>query len=108
VFCKAGGGQKTTICDVRRAHWVDNGSQITFYITADRFLRNMVRAVVGTLFDVGKAKITPDDFKELMKFSERAMAGDSVFPTGLVLTEVKYPEDMMKNFAPMYSKLRIG
>jgi len=108
VFCKAGGGQKTTICDVRRAEWVDNGSQLTFYITADRFLRNMVRAVVGTLFDVGKGKITPHEFKELMKFSERALAGDSVFPTGLILTQVKYPEEMMCNFEPMYSKLRIG
>jgi tRNA pseudouridine38-40 synthase len=108
VFCKAGGGQKSTICDVRRAEWVDNGSQITFYITADRFLRNMVRAVVGTLFDVGKGKMSPDQFKELMKESERALAGDSVYPTGLLLTEVLYPEDMMKLFTPMYSKLRIG
>jgi hypothetical protein len=52
--------------------------------------------------------MSPDQFKELMKESERALAGDSVYPTGLLLTEVLYPEEMMKLFTPMYSKLRIG
>jgi tRNA pseudouridine38-40 synthase len=108
VFSKAGGGQKTTICDVRRAEWIQDGVHLTFHITANRFLRNMVRAVVGTLFDVGKGKLTVEEFSNLLLESERALAGDSVFANGLTLTEVKYPSEMMDTFVPMYSKLRVG
>jgi tRNA pseudouridine38-40 synthase len=108
VFCKMGGGQKTTLCDVRRAEWIQEGVRLTFYITADRFLRNMVRAIVGTLFDVGKGKITVNDFGQLLQESERSLAGDSVYANGLILTQVKYPAEMMDTFVPMYSKLRVG
>ena len=90
-FCKAGGGQKTTICDVREARWVQNGSKLVFHITADRFLRNMVRAVVGTLIMVGRGKLTMEEMKDVLESGNRSMAGESVKASGLSLTRVVYP-----------------
>ncbi|MEN9640284.1 MAG: hypothetical protein RLZZ262_2153 [Bacteroidota bacterium] len=102
VFCKSGGGQKTTICDVRRAEWRVNDGQFVFYITADRFLRNMVRAVVGTLCDVGRGKTTVEDFGLILNETTRSMSGESVYSTGLTLTEVKYPPELMSLFVQQY------
>ena len=63
-FAKTNSDVKTTICDVRRAVWVDLGDNAwRFEITADRFLRNMVRAVVGTLLDVGRGRMQPSDME---------------------------------------------
>lgn len=91
-FCKSGGGQKTNICDVRNAYWKMNESgQWVFYITADRFLRNMVRAVVGTLLEVGRGKISQQEMEAILEAKERGAAGESVYACGLYLTEVKYP-----------------
>ncbi len=95
VFCKSGGGQKTTICDLRKAEWVENNGQYVFHITADRFLRNMVRAVVGTLCDVGRGKMSVAEFGQLLSETSRSMSGESVYATGLTLTEVKYPPELM-------------
>jgi tRNA pseudouridine38-40 synthase len=91
-FCKSGGGQKTTICLVRRADWtcLENG-QWKFEIVADRFLRNMVRAVVGTLLDVGRNKLTLSEFETIFDQNNRNAAGESVFAGGLFLSSVKYP-----------------
>ena len=68
-FCKllqAGSDNKTTICTVTHAEWVSEGGVLVFHITADRFLRNMVRAIVGSLYEVGRGKWTVDDFKARM------------------------------------------
>lgn len=89
-FSKAGGGQKTNICDVRSAIWTQQGDRLIFRITADRFLRNMIRAVVGTMFDVGQGKITPEDFKAIIDSQDRNQAGDSARPEGLRLSRIKY------------------
>lgn len=92
AFCKSGGGQKTTYCDVREARWVKEDYKWVFHITADRFLRNMVRSVVGTLIAVGRGKIGVDDFRTIIEAGKRKMAGESVDARGLHLTRIIYPD----------------
>lgn len=94
-FCKAGSDQGTTICDVREARWDMRGPhQWAFHITADRFLRNMVRATVGTLLEVGKGKRSPEDMEVILAARERGAAGKSVLGCGLYLTKVTYPQQV--------------
>lgn len=82
---------KTNICDVRQAGWEYCGDGIwRFVITADRFLRNMVRAVVGTLVDVGRHKIAPGDVEDIIGGRNRGLAGTSMPPQALYLWEIKY------------------
>jgi tRNA pseudouridine38-40 synthase len=77
-------------CDVTEAIWKQNGKELTFYISANRFLRNMVRAIVGTLVDVGLGKITKEDFRQIIESKSRSNAGLSVPAKGLFLTKIKY------------------
>ena len=77
-------------CNVTEAYWIQENEQLTFYITANRFLRNMVRAIVGTLLDVGLHKISIDDFKKIIESKNRSNAGLSVPAKGLFLTQIKY------------------
>ncbi len=102
-FAKLHSDAKTNICDVRKAQWevIDNNGNgifpnlindgIVFTISADRFLRNMVRAVVGTLVDVGRGKLTLEKFKEIIEKKDRCSAGTSMPANALFLWEVKYP-----------------
>jgi tRNA pseudouridine38-40 synthase len=91
-FCKSGGGQKTNICEVRKAEWrMNDNGQWVFHITADRFLRNMVRAVVGTLIDVGRGKMSIEEMEKIIQLQQRCAAGESVHACGLYLTDVQYP-----------------
>ena len=85
---------KTFICDIRHAEWKQEGDAWIFTISADRFLRNMVRAVVGTLLEVGKGKMTPEDVKSIIKSRDRSRAGASVPAKGLYLTGITYPEEI--------------
>lgn len=78
-------------CEVKAAYWEQNGNLLTFHITANRFLRGMVRALVGTLLDVGSGKISVDDFKKVIEQKDRKKAGMNVEPYGLYLTRVEYP-----------------
>ena len=89
-FCKVHTDVKTTICTVTEAHWSSDNEGAIFTITADRFLRNMVRAVVGTLFEVGRHKITIEQFGAIVESRSRQAAGQSAPPEGLFLTAVKY------------------
>jgi tRNA pseudouridine38-40 synthase len=73
------------------AHWQQNENQMVFTITADRFLRNMVRAIVGTLINVGIHKTSLSDFRTIIESKNRNNAGFSVPAHGLYLTKVKYP-----------------
>lgn len=83
---------KTNICDVRYAHWERRTPDVwCFVITADRFLRNMVRAVVGTLVEVGRGKIAPDDICAIIEKKDRCCAGTSMPPQALYLWDIKYP-----------------
>lgn len=94
AFCKVHTDVKTTICNVTRAQWVCDGDGYWhFVISADRFLRNMVRAVVGTLVDVGRHKITLERFKEIVECKKRSNAGESMPGNALFLEEIKYPFD---------------
>lgn len=91
AFCKAGGDNKTTLCHVTAARWVQT-SPTTWYfeITANRFLRNMVRAVVGTLIDVGRGKITMSQFRDILCNGTRSDAGESMPGNALFLEDVAY------------------
>lgn len=90
AFSKVKTEVKTFNCKVSKAVWIEDGNQLVFRITANRFLRNMVRAIVGTLVDVGKHKITKEDFKNIILSRDRSNAGLSVPAKGLFLTEITY------------------
>lgn len=90
-FSKSNTQVFTNNCKISRAEWVDNGDTIVFHISADRFLRNMVRAIVGTLLMVGRREIEPEAVRDIIESKNRSNAGTSVPACGLYLTEVKYP-----------------
>lgn len=92
-FAKLHSDAKTNICHVTRAEWVKvaDGAWV-FIITADRFLRNMVRAVVGTLVEVGRGKMTIDRFRQVIECRDRCAAGTSMPPQALYLWDVTYDE----------------
>ena len=89
-FSKLHTDVETNNCKIYRAEFEKDDNIIVFRISADRFLRNMVRAIVGTLVDVGKGKITVDDFCKIIELKDRCEAGQSVPADGLFLTEVEY------------------
>lgn len=91
-FAKLHSDAKTNICRVTEARWDKIGDQrYAFTITADRFLRNMVRAVVGTSVEVGRGKISVEEFKEVITKCDRCAAGTSMPAHALFLEEIKYP-----------------
>ncbi len=83
---------KTYNCDISKAEWIEKNGKLVFHITADRFLRNMVRAVVGTLIEIGQGRHTADHMHEVIKSKDRGKAGASVPAHGLYLTRIEYPE----------------
>ncbi len=85
----------TNNCNVMYARWEMVNNELVFTIKADRFLRNMVRAVVGTLLDVGLGKIKPIKVKEIIARKNRSEAGTSVPAHALFLTEVEYPKNII-------------
>ena len=91
AFCKAHADVKTTLCHITTAQWHQTSpSSWYFEITANRFLRNMVRAVVGTLIDVGRGRLSLDDFRKVVEGKRRTEAGESMPANALFLEEVKY------------------
>ena len=91
AFCKSNTDVKTTLCNVTEARCVqDTSNSWHFVITANRFLRNMVRAVVGTLIDVGRGRISVDDFRGIVEGRKRTGAGESMPGNALFLEEVKF------------------
>ncbi|MFC1731797.1 tRNA pseudouridine(38-40) synthase TruA [candidate division KSB1 bacterium] len=93
-FSKSGTQVKTNICQVKEAYWERKEEMIAFTITADRFLRNMVRAIVGTLIDLGRGHINMDQLKLIIESKNRSEAGLSVPAKGLFLTKIEYPEEI--------------
>jgi tRNA pseudouridine38-40 synthase len=89
-FAKLHTDVKTNNCKIFQAEWEKQGDQLIFTIKADRFLRNMVRAIVGTLIEAGKGKITIDDFRKIIESKDRGSAGTSVPPQGLFLVDIGY------------------
>jgi tRNA pseudouridine38-40 synthase len=90
TFSKVKTDVYTFNCDITEAFWKLEGSELTFYISANRFLRNMVRAIVGTLVDVGLGKISKEGFRSIIESKNRGNAGLSVPAKGLFLTKIKY------------------
>lgn len=93
-FSKLHTDVKTNNCKIKNALWFQDGYKLTFTITADRFLRNMVRAIVGTLIELGKHKITLEDFIQIIENKNRSEAGASVPAHGLFLTNITYDDNI--------------
>ncbi|MDR0420127.1 MAG: tRNA pseudouridine(38-40) synthase TruA [Prevotellaceae bacterium] len=93
-FSKLHTDVKTNNCIITEAVWREENDKLIFTVTANRFLRNMVRSIVGTLLDVGKKRITVDDFCKIIEMKNRCCAGKSVAAKGLFLTDIKYPYDI--------------
>lgn len=89
-FSKLHTDVKTNNCRVTEAFWKEEGTQLVFTISADRFLRNMVRAIVGTLLEVGRGKLARDGLIAILEKKDRSEAGTSVPPQGLFLTDIQY------------------
>tara|TARA_R110002073_G_scaffold220418_1_gene380616 strand:- start:103160 stop:103912 length:753 start_codon:yes stop_codon:yes gene_type:complete len=95
-FSKSKTDVRTYNCKITNAEWRLKDNLLTFNISADRFLRNMVRAIVGTLINVGLNKTSIENFVEIIKSEDRTRAGFSVPAEGLFLTKVEYPEEVYK------------
>jgi len=95
-FSKLGTDVKTNICKISVAEWVEDSKGFVFTIRADRFLRNMVRAIVGTLLEVGFGKISIEQFCAIIEAKDRSAAGASVPARGLFLVDISYPEAILK------------
>lgn len=98
-FAKLHSDARTNICTVYEAHWerLEGIDGAVFTISADRFLRNMVRAIVGTLVDVGRGKLTCDDVRNIISEKDRCSAGTSMPAEGLFLWHVDYPYETHAN-----------
>ena len=91
AFCKAGSDVKTTLCKIYAAQWHQRSeTEWYFEITANRFLRNMVRAVVGTLIEVGRGRMTLAEFRQVIEKGSRTGAGESMPAHALFLESVEY------------------
>ena len=91
-FSRSNTDVNTYNCDVTRAEWIQKKQLLVFHISANRFLRNMVRAIVGTMLEVGLGKTTIEEFKQIIEDKDRCSAGPSAPPQGLFLTRVTYPK----------------
>ena len=90
-FAKLHTQVKTNICHLSAAHWEKVGEEWVFTIRSNRFLRNMVRSVTGTLLDVGRGKLSLDGLRQIVDRRDRSAAGVSMPAQGLFLTKVEYP-----------------
>ncbi len=95
-FCKRGADGKTTLCDLMLAEWVEVPFGFEFHIKANRFLRNMVRSLVGTLLDVGTGKLSMIQLEKIIEDRKRSSSGKSVAAKGLYLDEIGYNWDEYK------------
>ena len=91
AFCKSHADVKTTLCHVTHAQWHQTSPSTWYFeITANRFLRNMVRAVVGTMIEVGRGRLSLDDFRKVIEGKRRSDAGESMPAHALFLVDIKY------------------
>ncbi len=93
-FARLHSDVKTNNCKIMLAEWTEKGTQLIFTIKADRFLRNMVRAIVGTMLEVGKGKLSIDDYREIIEKKDRSLAGTSAPAQGLFLIDIEYPNEI--------------
>lgn len=92
AFSKSHTQVKTNNCTIMEARWEERGDVLVFTVQANRFLRNMVRAIVGTLIEVGQGKMSEEQVREIIEGRNRSDAGASVPACGLYLVKIKYPE----------------
>ena len=93
-FSKLHTDAKTNICKIYKAEWEDRGDELVFTVSANRFLRNMVRAIVGTLVEVGRGKLDLVGFRQIIESKDRCNAGSSVPGHGLFLCTIEYPQGL--------------
>jgi len=93
-FCKANTDNYTNLCNVSEAKWTEKDQMLIFNISANRFLRNMVRAIVGTMLEIGQGRMSLEEFQTVLDSKDRTYAGPSVPPHGLYLTAVQYPSEI--------------
>lgn len=93
-FSKLHSDNKTNICKIYHAGWEESDKILIFTVKADRFLRNMVRAIVGTMTDIGFGKINLNEFEQIIAARDRCKAGKSAPAKGLFLIDIEYPEDI--------------
>lgn len=92
-FAKLNSNNKTNICHIRHAQWtLESENVLRFTIRADRFLRNMVRSIVGTLVDVGRGRYTPEDFARIIEARDLSRSSAGAPAQGLFLSDIVYPE----------------
>ena len=93
-FSKLHTDVKTNNCVISHAEWTQHNDEWVFTIQADRFLRNMVRAIVGTLLEVGRHRLSVNEFKAVIEAKNRCKAGVSVPAHGLYLVDIQYPDNL--------------
>jgi tRNA pseudouridine38-40 synthase len=93
-FSKLHSGAKSNICKIYYADWEEWDNRLVFTIKADRFLRNMVRAIVGTSVEIGFGKINLNEFEDIILAKDRCRAGKSAPAKGLFLVDIEYPEEI--------------
>ncbi|MBB6609492.1 tRNA pseudouridine(38-40) synthase TruA [Pontibacter sp. Tf4] len=98
TFSKVKGDTKHYRCNMYEAHWQQQGDELTFTIRANRFLRGMVRLIVGALVDVGRGKLTIAQFEQMIASQDRSQASGAAPSEGLYLARVEYPEHLFQNF----------
>ena len=99
-FAKLNSNNKSNRCRVVSASWSESGPTLRFTIRADRFLRNMVRAVVGTLVDVGRGRLTVDDFRNIVAARDLSLSSGGAPAQGLFLNDVTYPDSVFVRRSP--------
>ena len=95
-FSKLHTNTKTNRCRILKAEWRQENDRLVFTIQADRFLRNMVRSIVGTLMDAGRGKVSLEAFRAIIESKDRSQAGTSVPARALFLTDIEYPETVFE------------
>jgi tRNA pseudouridine38-40 synthase len=95
-FSRLHSGAKTNICRIYHAEWEETDNRLVFTIRADRFLRNMVRAIVGSMVDVGFGKKDLREFEDIILAKDRCSAGKSAPAKGLFLVDIEYPEEIFE------------
>lgn len=90
-FCKSNTDTRTMVCDLRKSEWIENETGYIYYVESDRFLRGMIRLIVGMCLGVGRQKISMDEVRHAMDRQERLAMAHSVPACGLFLKDIHYP-----------------
>jgi tRNA pseudouridine38-40 synthase len=95
TFSKGHNAHNHYLCDILEARWEEREDQYIFYIKANRFVRSMIRMMVGTMIQVGRQKMTLEKLKEILEAKDRTLSGKAIAPSGLYFTGVEYPEGVL-------------